>query len=38
MILKFFNPEHGGDVEQNLAALDGAVMSAFIRAKKPLAS
>jgi SAM-dependent methyltransferase len=28
----------GGDVEQNLAALDGAVMSAFIRAKKPAAS
>ena len=28
----------GGDVEASLAALDGAVMSAFIRAKKPAAS
>jgi SAM-dependent methyltransferase len=28
----------GGDVEASLAALDGAVVSAFIRARKPLAS
>jgi ubiquinone/menaquinone biosynthesis C-methylase UbiE len=28
----------GGDVEGSLAALDGAVISAFIRAKKPAAS
>jgi len=27
----------GGDVEQTLNALDGAVMSAFVRARKPLA-
>ena len=27
----------GGDVEQTLGALDGAVMSAFVRARKPLA-